>query len=94
MSGRIKRYILGFADILETVIGVLLAFSIAVLVIFLFADLKILVLNPTNTELFNTLLASAFNLVIGIEFIKMLCKHSPDTVIEVLLFAIARKLIV
>ena len=94
MSNRIKKYILGIADILETIIGALLAVSIAILVIFLFADLKLLVLEPTNKELFNTLLASAFNLVIGIVFIKVLCKHSPDTVIEVLLFAIARKLIV
>lgn len=94
MSNRVKRYILSFADILETIIGILLAVSIAVLVIFLFSNLKVIVLDPKNTETFNVLLASAFNLVIGIEFIKMLCKHSPDTVIEVLLFAIARKLIV
>ena len=32
--------------------------------------------------------------VIVIEFVKMLAKHTPESVIEVLLFAIARKLIV
>ena len=32
----------------------------------------------------------AMNLAIGVELIKMLCMHSPGTVIEVLLFAIAR----
>lgn len=94
MSKKIKKYILNVSDFLETIIGILLAVSIAILVIFLFGDLKLLVLDPTNKELFNILLASAFNLVIGIEFIKMLCKHSPDTVVEVLLFAIARQLIV
>ena len=50
MSNRIKKYILGIADILETIIGALLAVSIAILVIFLFADLKLLVLEPTNKE--------------------------------------------
>ncbi|MDO5516701.1 MAG: phosphate-starvation-inducible PsiE family protein [Clostridium sp.] len=94
MSKKIKKYILSVSDFLETIIGILLAISIAILVIFLFGDLKLLILDPTNKDLFNILLASAFNLVIGIEFIKMLCKHSPDTVVEVLLFAIARQLIV
>lgn len=90
----VKNSVLRCADILETIIGILLAISVAILVVFLFNDLKILMINPNGKEAFNTFLASAFNLVIGIEFIKMLCKHSPDTVIEVLLFAIARQLIV
>ena len=34
-----------------------------------------------------------FNLVIGIEFIKMLAKHSPGSALEVLLYAIARQMI-
>ena len=33
-------------------------------------------------------------LAIGLEFVKMLCKHTPSTVIDVLLFAIARQMIV
>ena len=40
------------------------------------------------------ILDSAMTLAIGVEFIKMLCKHTPATVIEVLLFAIARQLVV
>ena len=36
----------------------------------------------------------AIVLAIGAEFIKMLCKHTPETVIEVLAFALARKLII
>ena len=36
----------------------------------------------------------AFNLVICIEFVKMLCKHTPDTLVEVMMFAIARQMIV
>ena len=31
---------------------------------------------------------------IGVEFVKMLCTHTPGTVIEVLLFAISRQMIV
>ena len=35
-----------------------------------------------------------WGLVIGVEFIKMLIKHTPGAAIEVLLYAIARELVV
>ncbi len=37
---------------------------------------------------------SAMTLAIGIEFVKMLCTHTPETIIEILLFAISRQMIV
>ena len=43
---------------------------------------------------FNRVLSLALALVISIEFIRMLCKHTPETVIDVLLFAIARQIVV
>ena len=39
-------------------------------------------------------LESAMTLAIGIEFVKMLCTHTPETIIEILLFAISRQMIV
>ena len=36
----------------------------------------------------------SLDIVIGIEFIKMLAKHSPGSSLEVLLYAIARHLVV
>ena len=39
-------------------------------------------------------LESAMTLAIGIEFVKMLCRHSAQTVVEVLLFATARQMVV
>ena len=41
-----------------------------------------------------TILDDAIILAIGAELIKMLCKHTPETIIEVLAFALARHLIV
>ena len=35
-----------------------------------------------------------YYLAIGIEFVKMLCTHTSETVIEILLFAISRQMIV
>lgn len=49
----------------------------------------------TGTEAaFRNFLETIFDLVIGIEFVKMLSKHNLGSVIEVLLFAIARQMIV
>lgn len=39
-------------------------------------------------------LDGAIILAIGAELIKMLCKHTPETIIEVMAFALARQLIV
>ena len=43
---------------------------------------------------FNRFLAMCLNAAVGIEFLKMLCRHSMDAVIEVLLFTLARHLII
>ena len=43
---------------------------------------------------FEQILSTAINLVIGIEFTRMLYKHTPETVIDVLLFAIARQMVI
>jgi hypothetical protein len=45
-------------------------------------------------EFFQDFLGYAMTLVIAIEFIKMLLRHTPGSIIEVLLFAMARKLII
>jgi hypothetical protein len=42
---------------------------------------------------FDRILSASLALVIGIEFTKMLYKHTPETVIDVLLFAIARHMV-
>ncbi|MBQ4136877.1 MAG: hypothetical protein IJD67_02095 [Clostridia bacterium] len=60
-----------------------------------------LIIDTVNTKTFLggtdslvRILDDAIILAIGAELIKMLCKHTPETVIEVLAFALARQLIV
>ncbi len=50
--------------------------------------------NLTSSDHFTFFLEKCLNIVIGIEFLKMLCRHNMDAVIEVLLFTLARHLIV
>ena len=45
------------------------------------------------TASFDEILAGFFSLIAGVEFTKMLYKHTPEAVIEVLLFATARQVI-
>ncbi|MEG2774755.1 MAG: hypothetical protein RR906_05050, partial [Acetivibrio sp.] len=46
-----------------------------------------------STGIMNEILAQALSLAVGVEFVKMLSKHTPSTVIEVLLFATARQMV-
>ena len=57
-------------------------------------DILELLLKSGNTAEFLIFLEDMFSLVVGIEFIKMLAKHSPGSSLEVLLYAIARHMIV
>ena len=49
--------------------------------------------NPVEYSQLNSFLAEALLLVIGIELVVMLSLHMPGALLEVLLYAIARKLI-
>ena len=47
-----------------------------------------------SNDAFLTFTGSIFNILIGIEFLKMLCQPSEDTVLEVLMFLVARHMII
>ena len=57
-------------------------------------DLTQLSFLDMSESFFNTFLSRSLGLVVGLEFIKMLCKHTAETVVEVLMFAIARQMVV
>lgn len=80
------------ASLLEVVVSclVLLGLLISALPV---AKEMLTLWSSSSTEAFQTFLGHAFNLVVGIEFIKMLAKHSPGSALEVLLYAIARNMI-
>ena len=50
----------------------------------------------TGADMFgmSDFLGKAFNVIIGVEFLKMLIKQTPGSVVEVLLFSISRQLVV
>ncbi|XCP86796.1 transporter [Roseburia hominis] len=92
-----KKYVTAFLHkitvFLELFISLMLAISVALLALKLALSLQ----NIPNLEIYpnyDDLLENCFNLIIGVELIRMLYQHSPSTVFEVLLFAIARQIII
>lgn len=80
--------------VLEIIISIAVLIAIGISMITLGTGLKNLLFQNQEVNAFQSFLAIAFNILIGIEFLKMIVRYSVDTVIEVLLFAIARQLIV
>ena len=76
------------------IFAVLVLAAIAVAGVGLIQDVFFFAVHKEGMQSFQAVLEQAFNLVIGIEFIKMLAKHTPGSAIEVLLFAMARQLVI
>jgi hypothetical protein len=76
----------------EVVIGMIILLIIAVKVIEMILSVVGIELLILPVE-FESVLSVSFILVIGVELVKMLYKHTPETVIDVLLFAIARQMV-
>ena len=78
----------------ELFISVIVGAGILFFAIRLILDMADLSQYTDGTGALVNILDDAIALAIGAELIKMLCKHTPETVIEVLAFALARQLIV
>ena len=78
----------------ELFISVIIGAAILILSIRLALETFNLSIFSKGTESLVNVLDDAIILAIGAELIKMFCKHTPETVIEVLAFALARQLIV
>ena len=78
----------------EILISIVVGIAIIAFGVSLVASGINIVTSTSNVSALVTILDDAIILAIGAELIKMLCKHTPETVIEVLAFALARQLIV
>lgn len=94
----LRKIVARISSYVEIFISALLLIGILVGTINLGVELigmgKEALISPTITMPVEEYLAAGLQLIIGVEFIKMICKHTVGSTIDVLLFAIARKLIV
>ena len=81
------------AGILEVVLSGIVLIALLMSIVPLLNLMPGLLTDADSMEV-HTFLERALDIVIGIEFIKMLAKHSPGSVLEVLLYAIARHMVV
>lgn len=89
-----RRKIAFMASVLEIVISALVLVAIVIAGVRTVGEVAGIAFSSNVADDFNTVLGHALNLVIGVEFIKMLAKHTPGSAIEVLVFAIARQMVV
>ena len=90
----LRRKVAFFASVIEIAISIIVLIAIVIAGIQVVREVFSLAGDPKAHEGFTVFLGHAFNLIIGVEFIKMLAKHTPGSAIEVLLFAIARQMVV
>ena len=90
---RLLKLSKNFETILSIVILILVLLGMIDLIRSVYQAYIIDFSNPVQYSQLNSFLAEALLLVIGVELVVMLSLHIPGVLLEVLLYAIARKLI-
>lgn len=91
---KLASLIFYLCSLFEGIISIIILWAIVVETILLVDRFNVFQLENLSSGQINSVLGSILWLVIGLEFIKMLMEHSHAAVLEVLLFAIARQMIV
>ena len=94
MREKARNFIQKSCDVLELLVAVAVGVGLIVSLILYIPEGVALLTKSGDTSTFLLFLEDMFSVVVGIEFIKMLCKPSAENVIEVLVFLIARHMII
>lgn len=91
---KIPNTIYRIAQLLEILVSVLVILAILLSFATIFHQLGLMTADPSDADALQSFLSTAFTVVIGIEFLKMLSRHNMGSVVEVLLFAISRQMVI
>lgn len=94
MRKKLQDKMFEISYIIELFISLIVSVSVVILALCIVIDMFNLSFIESGIDSLVAILDKAITLAIGAELIKMLCKHTPETIIEVLAFALARQLIV
>ncbi|MCD8125148.1 MAG: phosphate-starvation-inducible PsiE family protein [Lachnospiraceae bacterium] len=89
----VSHFLLRIPYYLELCISIILLLSIIIALFSLLGEVVSFARAGGSADDFQTFLGNMFTVVIGIEFLKMLCSYNVDSVIEVILFTVARQLV-
>lgn len=92
--GKTKKYIQILCNALEMVTAVLMLIGLVFSIFSLISNVELFQQLLTDTSAFRKYMDQVFMLVIGIEFLVMLCRPNSENVIDVLIFLVARHMIV
>ena len=80
-----NEWIYNAARYTEIVLSIVILIVIALAGVRLIYELTEIPIMDMDIDFFTQFLANALSLVVGVEFVKMLCQHSAQTVVEVLM---------
>lgn len=80
-----------YTEIFLSAVMLLVIITLIIPMLYNFIRIPLLDIRP---EQFTEFLGNALTLLIGVEFVKMLAKHTAENLLEVLMFAIARQMVV
>lgn len=91
-SGFLKQLFLNIPSVIEYVIAAALIFAMVIsMIIFIIREIQ--AFSPETFAL-ERYLNFALSLVVGVEFVRMLILKTPGSLVEVVMFAIARQIII
>lgn len=94
LGNKVRNHMYHFSDMMELFMGVIVGIAVIVAIIGIFPEFLTLWDGRESADSLTHFLEYVFNIVIGIEFLKMLCKPKADTIIEVLIFLVARHMVI
>lgn len=94
MRKKLQDQMFEISYIIELFISLIVGVAVVILAARMVIDIATTHIYNQGISSLVIILDNAITLAIGAELIKMLCKHTPETIIEVLAFALARQLIV
>ena len=80
-----------YTEIVLSAVMLLVIITLIIPMLYNFIRIPLLDISP---EQFTEFLGNALTLLIGVKFVKMLAKHTAENLLEVLMFAIARQMVV
>lgn len=94
MNEKIKKTMDAVSSALEIIMGLIVVAAIIAAIIFLKEPFVEFCNNHEDSEAFIDFIKYVLNIVIGIEFFKMLCKPGTDTILDIMMFVITRHMII
>lgn len=93
MRNKINDKTYRIVEYLEMGVAILVAISIGFAFLYLVKELWGSLLQSSKIDGMTHFIEDALTVAVGIEFAKLLCKHKASTVVEVLIFAVARHMV-